>query len=384
MADGATSLVAGSMPQRAQFDTLLSAIDEGFCLAEIIRGPDGRAVDYRFLEVNPQFATMTGLDGAAGKTALDLVPDLEAHWVETYGRVAAGETIRFEAGSEALGRFFDVFAAPVAPYGRFVLVFRDVTERRRAARASEEARQQAERLLAEVNHRVMNTLATITSIVRLEAQQTAGDDGPGAQALARLQTRLGAVSVLYRALNRTAAVTEVQASSYLREIAQAVGGSLSDSEQVRIDCDVADVVLPTAQAAPLALLVNELMTNALKYAFPDGRSGCIAITLRRDGHGMLRLDVADDGIGMPAIAAGVESGIGGLLIEAFAEQIGGSIARSSGPGGTLVTVVFPQQAGGQPAAPSAAPAPLRPQSADPISINRLAVRANSNAPSPSM
>lgn len=382
----AKTRTAGVMPQRAQLKTLLHAIDEGFCLAEIIRDGRGRAIDYRFLEVNRQFEAMTGLRDAAGRRALELLPDLEAHWPETYGRVAAGETMRFEAGSEAMGRFFDVFAAPVTPEGRFVLVFRDITERRREAREREEAREQAERLLAEVNHRVMNTLAMITAIVRLETQQIGPDGGPGAEALARLQGRLNAVSVLYRALNRAAVVSEVRATSYLDEIARAVGGSLSDAAQVRIACDVADVVLPTAQAAPLALLVNELMTNALKYAFPDGRTGCITVSLQPEAEGLLRLEVADDGIGIAGAPAGVESGIGGPLVEAFAEQIGGSISRSSGAGGTRVTVVFPAGPATQPLAASASAesVPLRPQSAACISLNRLAVRANSKAPSPSM
>jgi len=122
--------------REARFSALFSSIDEGYCLAEMILDDLGRPVDYRFLEVNPLFEAMTGLSDAAGRRVLELVPGLEPHWIETYARVAlGGETIRFEQGSEAMGRWFDVFAAPAQPRGRFAVVFKDVTERRWAEAA---------------------------------------------------------------------------------------------------------------------------------------------------------------------------------------------------------------------------------------------------------
>ncbi len=137
----------------ARFRTLFSSIDQGYCLCEIVLDDDGRPVDYRFLEANPLFETMTGLHGAVGRTALELVPDLEPSWVETYGAVALGDgPRRFEQGSEAMGRFFDVFATPVEPHGRFALVFDDVTERKRTEQAlrDSEAAERAARVHAEL------------------------------------------------------------------------------------------------------------------------------------------------------------------------------------------------------------------------------------------
>ena len=124
----------------AQLRNLFASIDEGFCLAEIVLDDDGEPVDYRFIEVNPLFEEMTGLADAAGKTIRELVPDFEHHWIETYARVAAGgDAVRFENRSEALGRWFDVFAAPVEPDGRFALVFKDITERKRTEEALAES-----------------------------------------------------------------------------------------------------------------------------------------------------------------------------------------------------------------------------------------------------
>lgn len=118
---------------------LFDAIDEGYCLCDMICDEAGEPVDYRFVEVNLLFEQMTGLAGAAGRTALELVPNLERHWVETYARVGlGGETLRFENGSAPMGRWFEVFATPMAPRGRFALVFREVTARRHAETALRE------------------------------------------------------------------------------------------------------------------------------------------------------------------------------------------------------------------------------------------------------
>lgn len=126
---------ARTAERESRFRAVFTSIDEGFCLCEMIVDAQGRPADYRFLEVNPQFERMTGLVGAVGRTALELVPGLERHWIETYGRVALeGQPARTEQGAAAMGRWFDVFATPVEPHGRFAVVFRDVTERRRAER----------------------------------------------------------------------------------------------------------------------------------------------------------------------------------------------------------------------------------------------------------
>lgn len=125
-----------------RFQDLFSAIDEGYCLCEIVVDADGEAVDYRFLEANANFEEMTGLVDPVGKTARELVPDLEAHWVRVYARAAlGGERLRFELGSEAMGRWFDVFTMPVGGPGQFAIVFKDETRRRQsleALRVSEE------------------------------------------------------------------------------------------------------------------------------------------------------------------------------------------------------------------------------------------------------
>ena len=126
--------------REARYHALFTSIDEGYCLCEIVLDDAGTAIDYRFLEFNPQFEAMTGLVDAVGRRMYEMVPTLERHWVESYARVAlGGESLRFEETSAAMGRRFDVFAMPVAPRGRFAVVFKDVTARRAAEDALRES-----------------------------------------------------------------------------------------------------------------------------------------------------------------------------------------------------------------------------------------------------
>lgn len=332
------------MTDSSHLQTIFSVIDEGYCLCEMIFDAEGHAADYRFLEVNSLFAEMTGLVDATGRTALDLVPGLEAFWIETYARVAAGEVMRFESGSEQMGRFFDVFATPVKPEGRFALIFRDISARRQAEAEREAARARAESLLAELNHRVMNTLAMISSIMRMERRQQ-DDQDLAAEVLDRMQNRLHAVSALYRALNSTMAETDVAARAYLTQLTDNLSRAIADKDRIRITANIADVMIPTAQAAPLGLILNELVTNALKYAFPGGRNGTVTVTLASDDNGQLQLTIADDGVGMDAAADTPSEvaghGNGALLIAAFADQLSGELVQDSGPGGTRVALTFP-------------------------------------------
>jgi PAS domain S-box-containing protein len=143
-----TRAEAALRESEARYRTLFASMTEGFCVLEMVYDEAGRAVDYRFVEANPAFERHTGLEDPVGRTARDLIPGLEDHWVETYARVAeTGEPERFEQGSAAMGRLFEVEAFRVGGEGgRVGLLFADVTERAAAAdalRQSEERFRQA-------------------------------------------------------------------------------------------------------------------------------------------------------------------------------------------------------------------------------------------------
>jgi PAS domain S-box-containing protein len=126
----------------AKYRGLFETMDQGFCIVEMIFEAAHRPVDYCFLETNPVFEKQTGLKDAIGKTARELVPDLEDRWFEIYGKVAlTGEPIRFVEGSQALGRWFEVYA--FRPGGnesrRVAILFTDITRQNQAQAALQES-----------------------------------------------------------------------------------------------------------------------------------------------------------------------------------------------------------------------------------------------------
>lgn len=121
-----------------RYRTLFESIDEGFCIVEVLVDDKEQPTDYRFLEVNPAFERQSGLLQATGRTIRDLVPQIESHYIDTFGRVATtGETVRFESRAQALGRWFDAFAFRVGDPAqrRVAMLFTDITDRKNSQAA---------------------------------------------------------------------------------------------------------------------------------------------------------------------------------------------------------------------------------------------------------
>ena len=117
-----------------KYHTLFESMDEGYCVIEMIFDAEARPVDYRFLEINPAFEKQTGIQNAQGKRMREIAPDHDAHWFETFGRVAVtGEATRFVNHAKALdGRWFDVYAFRLGGSGSFkvAILFTDISDRR--------------------------------------------------------------------------------------------------------------------------------------------------------------------------------------------------------------------------------------------------------------
>ncbi len=121
-----------------RYRILFDSIDEGFCLCQMLFDQNGKPTDYRFLEVNPEFEKLTGLEQVVGKTARELVPDLEASWFEIYGTVVlTREPVRFEQQSVVMNRWFDVnaFSVGAAHSHKFAILFTNISDRKQAQKA---------------------------------------------------------------------------------------------------------------------------------------------------------------------------------------------------------------------------------------------------------
>lgn len=324
---------AGAGPVIGLLEDLFSSLDQGFCLCEA-RVAETRAVDCRFLAANRRFATLTGLSGMVSRSAGGRDPTLDPVWIETARRAGIErESVRFQHALAPSGRWLDIAAAPYGGEGRFVIVIQDITGAKRLEEDRARALARAEALLQELNHRVMNSLGMIAAIIGLESR--ARDEGEGRRVLERIADRVHAVADLYRTLDMAGTETEVRADEYLGRVVDRLGASVAGS--VRLETAIASIYLPTRVAAPLGLIVTELVTNCLKHAFADNIGGTVRVSLVPEGARLL-LTVADDGTGRIVARQG---GIGGSLVNAFVQQIEGVITITENGPGTAVTVDFP-------------------------------------------
>ncbi len=221
---------------------------------------------------------------------------------------------------------------------QILLAIEDVTERTTLEREHAAAHERIAMLLLELTHRVKNSLQVIASMVLIEARIL--KSGEGKAALERVSNRIAAIGHLYSRLSKADTVEAVDAATYLDELCRDLIASVQTEgdQSIVLKTDIDSEPLPTDRAIPIGLIVNELVTNAVKYAFPGGAKGTVMVILKRTA-GELRLTVADNGQGLDPRRA--DSGLGAKLVDGFAQQLGGRVVRKSDNRGTTVQLNLP-------------------------------------------
>ena len=191
-------------------------------------------------------------------------------------------------------------------------------------------------LLRELSHRVANNFATVASLMRTQAATVADPDAKSA--LAQAVNQVTVMARIHRRLYAGGEDVSVDAGRFIDELCEDLKDALASGSPITICARAVNHPLSLAQAVPLGLIVNELVTNAIKYAFADGRAGTIWVTLERSLRELV-LEVRDDGIGIGQTKIG--SGIGHRLIEALCRQLGGRLAIASRRRGATISVAFP-------------------------------------------
>lgn len=199
--------------------------------------------------------------------------------------------------------------------------------------------EEKEVLLRELHHRVKNNLGIIFSLLHFQKERFG--DPEVDEMIVGLQNRVQAMAFLHQHLYRSDNLSAVDFSSYLRDLAEGIADSYDrpGGGRIGLDLNLPPSTLDIEIALPCGLLVNELLANAYRHAFPDGRTGTISLQSGEDGD-TFEVVVEDDGIG---IQKATGTGLGSAIVESLASQIRGEISRESRDGsGTRVVVRFPR------------------------------------------
>jgi two-component sensor histidine kinase len=221
-----------------------------------------------------------------------------------------------------------------------VLTIRDDTMRR----ASEDAMAQALRIkdvmLQEVNHRVTNNLQLVTSLLALQANRTSSPQV--AASLNEARARLGVVAGMHQRLYTSAQYEKVNLSNYLRELATDTIGALNSDGRIELHFSADRTLFVTLEnAVPIALIVNELLTNAMKYAFQKSAHGSVSISLSHQGSDVC-IAVSDDGSGLPDdFDAATSTGLGMLIVTALVTQLKGALSTIDSDQGAGFMISIP-------------------------------------------
>ena len=221
----------------------------------------------------------------------------------------------------------------------FTVILRDVTQRTIAEAKIKASLHEKEALLKEIHHRVKNNLQVVSSLLGLQSRSIA--DPEHRKMFEESQNRVYSMALLHESLYQSDNLSQIDFPEYIRQLADHLFRSYGvTAERIRLRTELDRISLHMDTAVPCGLIINELVSNSLKYAFPDGRTGEIHIGLHGQPQGMAKLLVADNGIGLGReIDWTTTRSLGLRLVRSLSQQLGGELDVQS-QSGTQVQLLF--------------------------------------------
>ncbi|MBN2875753.1 MAG: sensor histidine kinase, partial [Spirochaetales bacterium] len=220
----------------------------------------------------------------------------------------------------------------------------DITERKEAEERLRRSLAEKEVLLREVHHRVKNNLNIISSLLNLQAGAIQNPQ----QALEGFQhsrERIMAMALVHEELYKSRDYASVDMGQYLADLVRNLSLGYGVENRIRIEASAIGVDLNVTSSIPCGLILNELIANAIKYAFPAGEQGEIRISLSKTGTGLVHMELSDDGVGLPRpfeeLCDSEGASLGLVLVRLLVDQLEGTIEATVGQG-TTYRIDFPE------------------------------------------
>ncbi len=216
---------------------------------------------------------------------------------------------------------------------------RDITDQKKAEEQIRASLKEKETLLKEIHHRVKNNLQIVSSLLDLQSDMV--EDESLQNTFTAIQTRIKSMALVHETLYSSMDLAAINSRDYIQGIAEYLSSIYSQTgNRIPIEAEVDDINLDIDRAIPLGLIINELLSNALKYAFPDEHTGTISLDFKRFDTGDISLTISDDGVGIPPdVDVENPSALGLQLVNMLTEQIKGTLTITREDGTTFEIII---------------------------------------------
>jgi PAS domain S-box-containing protein len=260
-------------------------------------------------------AALTPGGGACDTECRIVLPSGEVKWAAITGRA--------------------VFARDGA--GLLIGTMRDVTDSKAVAAALQATLDQKQLLLQELNHRIKNSLQLVTSLLRLQIRRI--DDPASRHNIEDATARISTIAHIHQRLYRDQDIERLDFGAFLSELCADLQGA---SPRCRLTVHAPHISVPTDRAIPLALIANELVNNAFKYAYPENAGGPVSVGIARVDPDAIEIRVSDQGEGLPVgFEVKTAKSLGMILVSSLAQQLAAKIVIAETDKGATVVVTAP-------------------------------------------
>lgn len=285
-----------------ELESIFENMINAFVVWESVFDESGRYVSFRFGHFNKAYSDIAGVEmkDVTGKDVFEVWPETEQEWVEVYGDIAVtGKSRTFEMFHKPTDGYYHCNAyRPTDSKSQVCVIFEDITERKKNEEIIRKGLEEKETLLRELYHRTKNNMQVIYGILALQAEMS--DNEEFRLLVQDTNNRIMSMSLVHQMLYKSQNLSVVNLHDYITDLVSQLtkGFDIRDDRiEVRLDIDPVPVMIDTA--IPCGLILNELISNAFKHAFPDGRKGRLSMTLKSEKDNSLVIVVEDNGVGVP-------------------------------------------------------------------------------------
>lgn len=238
-------------------------------------------------------------------------------------------------------KYLSAKTIPLYDQNLIILTVQDITERIIADKQIQNSLKEKEILLREIHHRVKNNLQTISSLLDLQTESI--KDSAALEAFRSSQSRIRSMALIHERLYKSENLSRIKAQEYIKNLIVYLEATYdSQAGNIKLKTNIQNILLNLDTAIPCGLIINELVSNSMKYAFPGGKAGTIEVSLLVSSAERISLSVKDDGIGIPAdITVKNSPSLGLQLVYLLAKQINGTLIMER-KNGTKVELIFPK------------------------------------------